>query len=53
MRCIVGREVAPAGERELDLAVVHLGDQRPPAFSSWNNLTSDDLRTDNVKEEKK
>ena len=33
-----------ARQRELDLAVMHLGDEWPSAFTSWDNLTPDDLR---------
>ena len=33
-----------ARQRELDLAVVHLGHQWPSALASWDNLASDDLR---------
>ena len=34
----------PARQRELDLAVMHLGDQWPSALASRDNLTPDDLR---------
>ena len=43
MRCIVGQEVAPAGKGELDLAVVHLGDQGTSALAGGHNLAPDDL----------
>ena len=33
----------PAGQGELDLAVVHLGDQGTSALASGNNLATDDL----------
>ena len=33
-----------ARQRELDLAVMHLGDQWPSALPSWDNLAPDDLR---------
>merc|ERR1719499_323080 len=33
----------PAWQRELDLAVMHLGDQRSPALSCWHHLAPNDL----------
>merc|ERR1719234_460037 len=33
----------PAGQGELDLAVVHLGDQWPSALASGDNFAPDDL----------
>ena len=39
----MGGEVVPAGEGELDLAVVHLGDQGPPALAGLHHLAPDDL----------
>ena len=34
----IGREVVPAGEGELDLAVVHLGDQGTSALAGGHHL---------------
>ena len=39
----IGREVVPAGEGELDLAVVHLGDQGTSALAGGHHLATDDL----------
>ena len=36
-------KVSPSGERELDLGVVHLGDQRSATLASCDSLTPDDL----------
>ena len=33
----------PAGQGELDLGVVHLGDQGPPALARGDHLATDDL----------
>ena len=35
--------IVPAGQRELDLAVVHLGDKGPPALAGGHGLAPDDL----------
>lgn len=39
----IGGEVVPAGEGELDLAVVHLGDQGTSALAGGHHLATDDL----------
>ena len=39
----IKNNIVPAGQRELDLAVVHLGDKGPPALAGGHGLAPDDL----------
>merc|ERR1719427_365351 len=40
---LLGNSNSPSGQRELDLGVVHLGDQGSAALASRDRLASDDL----------